>query len=119
MKYRALVEVSLVLSIIFFYGCASRMSLEDLGRYWIARPLSDLKEEMKSPSSYASKIEWKETTYPLSNGNFVYVEPVTADCSIHWEINQSGIIVGFQAKGKGCKGGGGPNNGIINNQKRG
>jgi hypothetical protein len=119
MKYRALVEVPLLLSIIFFYGCASQMSLEDLGRYWIARPLSDLKEEMKSPDSYASKIEWKETTYPLSNGNFVYVEPVSADCSMHWEINQSGIIVGYQAKGKGCKRGEGPNNGIINNQKRG
>jgi hypothetical protein len=116
MKYRALVAVSLLLSIILFCGCASRMSLEDLGRTWVARPLSDLKEEMKSPDSYASKIGWKEITYPLSNGNFVYVEPVSADCSMYWEVNQSDIIVGYQAKGKGCKGGSGSKNSIIKTQ---
>jgi hypothetical protein len=79
------------------------MSHEDLGSEWVARPLAELKEEMKKPDSYASKTGWEETTYPLSNGDFVYVEPVSADCSIHWEINQKGIIIGYQAKGKGCK----------------
>ena len=89
--------------IILLCGCASQMSVEDRSRYWITRPLSELKQEMKSPDSYASKIGWKETTYPLANGNFVYVEPVSADCSVHWEISQSGIIIGYQAKGNGCK----------------
>jgi hypothetical protein len=112
-KYWALIAVPLLLYIILLYGCASQMSLEDLSRYWIARPLSELKQEMKSPDSYASKIGWKETTYPLPNGNFVYVEPVSADCSVQWEINQGGIIIGYQAKGKGCPRGRGPDNSII------
>ena len=93
------------------------MSLEDLSREWIARPLSELKQEMKSPDSYASKIRWKETTYPLANGNFVYIEPVSADCSVHWEVNQGGIIIGYQAKGNGCKQEGGPDS-ITNIQIR-
>jgi hypothetical protein len=116
-KYRALIAVPFLLYMILLNGCASQMSLEDLGRHWIARPLSELKQEMKSPDSYASKIGWKETTYPLSNGNFVYVEPVSADCSVHWEINQSGIIVGYRAKGNGCKGGG-HDNSVIKTQTR-
>jgi hypothetical protein len=108
----------LLLYIILLYGCASQMSLEHLGRDWITRPLSERKEEMKSPDSYASKIGWKETTYPLANGNFVYVEPVSTDCSVHWEINQSGIIIGYQAKGNGCKQGKGPDNSIIKTKIR-
>jgi len=102
-KYWSFNAVGLLLYIILLYGCASQMSVEDRSRDWIARPLSELKQEMKSPDSYASKIGWKETTYPLANGNFVYVEPVSVDCSVHWEISQSGIIIGYQAKGNGCK----------------
>ncbi len=118
MKYWSFNAVWLTLFIMLLYGCASQMSLEDLSRNWLARPLSELKEEMKRPDSYSSKIGWKETTYPLANGGFVYVEPVRADCSVHWEISQSGIIVGYQGKGDGCKGGGGPDYNIINTKMR-
>jgi len=118
MKYWACNAVWLLLYIILLYGCASQMSLEDLSREWIARPLSELKEEMKSPDSYASKIGWKETTYPLANGDFVYVEPVSADCSVHWEISENGIIIGYQAKGNGCNRGGGPDKSIINTKTK-
>ena len=109
MKYWPFNVAWLLLYIFLLYGCASQMSLENRSRDWITRPLSELKQEMKSPDSYASKIGWKETTYPLANGNFVYVEPVSADCSVHWEINQGGIIIGYQAKGNGCKQSEGPN----------
>ena len=98
--------VWLLLSAILLYGCASQRSLEDLSREWITRPLSELQEEMKKPDSYASKIGWKETTYPLANGNYVYVEPVRTNCFVHWEINDGGIIIGYQVKGDGCKEGG-------------
>jgi hypothetical protein len=118
MKYRPFNVVWLLLYVILFYGCASQMSLEDLSRDRITKPLSELKQEMKSPDSYASKIGWKETTYPLANGNFVYVEPVSANCSVHWEINKGGIIIGYQAKGNGCKQSEGPNNSIINLRTR-
>jgi hypothetical protein len=93
----------LPLFMILLYGCAAQMSLEDLTRDWIARPLSERKQEIEKPDSYASKIGWKETVYPLANRNFVYVEPISADCSVHWEINETGIIVGYRAKGTGCK----------------
>jgi len=107
-KYWSVNAVWLLLYIVLLYGCASQMSLEDLSREWITRPLSELKQEMKSPDSYASKIGWKETTYPLPNRNFVYIQPVKADCFVHWEVNEGGIIIGYQAKGNGCKQGGGP-----------
>jgi hypothetical protein len=105
-KYWSFNAVGLVLYMSLISGCGSHISLEDLTRTWIGRPLSELKQEMKSPDSYSSKIGWKETTYPLANGDFVYVEPVSADCSVHWEISQSGTIIGYQAKGNGCKEGG-------------
>lgn len=101
-KYWTVNVVWLLLYTILLCGCASQISLEDHSRYWIARPLSELKQEMKSPDSYASKIGWEETTYPLASGNFVYVEPVRADCAVHWEINKGNIIIGYQAKGKDC-----------------
>ncbi len=82
------------------------MSSEHLSSEWIARPLSELKEAMKSPDSYASKIGWQETNYPLANGNYVFVEPLSDDCAAHWEINKGGIIIGYQAKGSGCGQGG-------------
>jgi hypothetical protein len=84
------------------------MSLEDRSREWITRPLSELQQAMKSPDSYAAKIGWKETTYPLANRNFVYIEPVSTDCFVHWEVNEGGIIIGYQTKGNGCTQGGGP-----------
>jgi len=102
-KYGSVNAVCLLLSIILLYGCASQMSLEDLSREWITRPLAELKQEMKSPDSYASKIGWKDTTYPLPNGNFVYIQPASNDCYVHWEVNQGGTIIGYQFKGNGCK----------------
>jgi hypothetical protein len=113
-KYWRVNVVWLLLYIILLCGCASQIPRENLSRNWTARPLSELKQEMKSPDSYASKIGWKETTYPLANGNFVYIEPVSADCSIHWEINKSGLIIGYQAKEKYCKQREESNNSIIN-----
>jgi hypothetical protein len=57
---------------------------------------------MKRPDSYASKIGWKETTYPLANGYYVFVEPLSKECSVHWDINPRDKIVGYRAIGSGC-----------------
>lgn len=92
-----------LLLLVFLYGCASKMNLAAHRNEWITRPLSELKQEMSNPDSYASKIKWEETTYQLANGNFVFVEPVGRDCSVHWEVIPKGIIVGFQARGNGCE----------------
>jgi hypothetical protein len=87
---------------VLLNGCASQVSVADHGAEWIARPLSELKQEMSRPDSYASKSGWKETTYPLTNGNYVYVEPLRPDCLVQWEVNSKGIIIGYNTKGKDC-----------------
>ncbi len=88
---------------VFLNGCASQIDADAYSSEWIARPLSELKQEMNRPDSYASKKGWKETTYYLADGNYVYVEPIGDDCSVHWEINSAGVIIGYRAKGNGCK----------------
>ncbi len=117
MKYWSGKASWLLLYILILHGCASQRSLEGLSREWIARPLAELKQEIKRPDSYASKIGWEETTYPLANRNFVYIQPVRVDCSVHWEVNEGGIIIGYSAKGKSCNEPEGPDR-IINIQNR-
>jgi hypothetical protein len=105
MKYKSVLlfeALCFLCAAVFLCGCASQMAVDDHSTEWIARPLSELKQEMQRPDSYASKKGWKETTYPLANGNYVYVEPIGDDCFMHWEINSGGIIIGYQAKGNGC-----------------
>jgi|SRR5208283_2947727 len=105
LKYRSVLLFGAVcfLCVIFFLnGCATPVAVEEHSSQWIARPVAELKQEMNRPDSYASKIGWKETTYSLANGNYVYVEPLREDCFVHWEINSGGIIIGYQAKGEGC-----------------
>ncbi|MGO9378834.1 MAG: hypothetical protein ACLPN1_04430 [Dissulfurispiraceae bacterium] len=93
----------IVLLLIFLSGCSYQVPVEDLSNEWISRPLDELKQAMKSPDSYASKIGWQEKTYPLAEGHFAYVEPISPDCSIQWSINERDIIVDYRAMGKGCK----------------
>ena len=113
-KYRFFHQALLLLPLFLLCGCASQISVEDRSRNWIARPLSELKAEMNNPNSYASKIGWNEKTYPLANGNMVYIEPVGDNCSIHWEVNQGGLIINYTAKGHSCKPQDDSNSRIIN-----
>jgi len=84
-------------------GCVSQIvSLDKYTKGWIGSPVEELKAVIKRPESYPSRIEWKETTYQLSNGNWVYVEPVRPDCYLHWEINKQGIIVNYKTEGNRC-----------------
>lgn len=84
-------------------GCTSmEQKVDEHGSAWVSRPLAELKQAMKSPDSYASKIDWDETTYKLANGYYVFVEPFSKDCFIQWKINPKDTIIGFFAKGKGC-----------------
>ncbi len=71
------------------------ISLDDYTRYAIGRPFAEKAGLIKRPTSYASRIGWKETTYPLENGNWVYIEPDSLGTFIHWEVNPQGIIVGY------------------------
>ena len=92
-----------LLLLLFPTGCAHQLSVEELSNEWISRPLAELKQHMKSPDSYAAKTGWQEKTYPLANGYYAYVEPLSPDCSIHWSVNQRDIIVDYRAIGNGCQ----------------
>jgi hypothetical protein len=86
---------------LFAVSCLSQIvSIEDNTNSWIGRPLEEIRRPILRPESYASRIGWKEKTYSLDNGNWVYVEPDSPGCFIHWEVNQQGIIVGYKLEGK-------------------
>lgn len=88
-----------VLSIICLNGC----SIPPVGKYaqsWIGHSIEEKKKGVTGPGSYAARIGWKETTYQLDNGNWVYVEADNKNCFIHWEVNPQGIIVGYKLEGK-------------------
>ena len=59
------------------------------------------------PPSECDK-EWrksytKKRTYPLPNGNFVYVNHGKCGCIIHWEIDKkTHKIVGYKFEGDRC-----------------
>ena len=106
MKYQSIMlskKWGSLLFIVFLFACVSPIYVNEYAKNWIARPLSELKQAMKSPDSYASKIGWKETTYQLANGNSVYIEPLSEDCSIHWETSPRGTIIRYRAVGSGCE----------------
>lgn len=90
--------------LLFVSACASpQRSIESRGEEWISRTLPELKEAMARPDSYATKIRWKESTYPLVNNDIVFIEPVDSECFIHWKVRPSGLIVGYKAVGKACE----------------
>ncbi|MFZ3114660.1 MAG: hypothetical protein WA133_08260 [Syntrophales bacterium] len=88
----------MVLVIIFLNGC----SIPSIGKYtksWIGRSIEEKKKGVTGTGSYASRIGWKEKTYPLDNGNWVYVEADSNNCFVHWEVNPQGIIVDSRLEG--------------------
>jgi hypothetical protein len=86
-------------------GCSLSQipSLKSYLKSGIGSPISVTREIASRPGSHASRIGWNETTYPLANGHWVYIEPDRKDCFIHWEVNPEGIIVGYKTEGKGCE----------------
>jgi hypothetical protein len=87
---------------IFLAGCMSQIvSLDQHTRSWIGHPIANMKASVERPQSYASSIGWKEKTYPLENGNWVFIEPDTLRTFVHWEVNPQGIIVGYAAEAVG------------------
>ena len=88
---------------VLLFGCVSmEKKVGDHGAEWISRPLSELKQAMRNPNTYASNTNWDETSYPLAKGYFIFVEPFNEDCLIHWKINPRDIIIGYFTEGRGC-----------------
>ena len=105
-KIILLVRFLVVLQVVFLlFGCLISQieSFEKANSSWIGHSIEEIREINKRPGSYAFRIGWKETTYQLNNGHWVYVEPVRKDCIIHWEINRDNIIVDYTIEGDGCK----------------
>lgn len=93
------------LFLLFLNGCVSQIaSLDDYVKGWIGRPIEEHKMILARPTSYKSRIGWKETTYKLPNGHWVFVEPEPR-CFIHWEVNSEGFIVGYKLVDGGIQGG--------------
>lgn len=96
--------IQILVIVMLMAGCMSQiMSLDEMTRSWIGHPIAAVKAAVERPQSYASRIGWKEETYRLASGNWVYIEPDTLGTFIHWEVNPQGIIVGYAVErvGKG------------------
>jgi hypothetical protein len=94
-SYAALLSMS--------FGCVSQIqSIQSYAKGWVGAPISELIEVKNRPQSYAMESGWKEKHYDLPNGNWIYVSPEREGCIIHWEVNQSGVIVSYRAEGEYC-----------------
>ncbi len=87
-------------SVILLNGCLSNIaSIEEYSKYSLGRDIKEKQTIVSDSHSYAARIGWEEKTYQLDNGNWVYVEPDSKNCFIHWEVNPQGIIVGYKLEG--------------------
>jgi hypothetical protein len=91
---------------IFAIACAScasqTQSVSSFGDYSVGRPFAEYKALLSKPTSYANRSGWKERSYDLPNGNWVYVAPMNGFCAIYWEIDKAGTIVRYGLEGEGC-----------------
>jgi len=69
---------------------------------WVGKPFSDLQAEMKKPTSYVNRSGSKVTSEILANGNRDYGTPISAFCTVHWEVDKACTIVGYTLEGEGC-----------------
>ena len=93
-------KIHIVFALFFFSGCAEPSLKEYVSTVWTGRSVEALREADSRNSyddAYKAKIGWKETTYKLDNGNWVYVEFIRLarkDYYIHRKVNPEGIIIG-------------------------
>ena len=85
-------------------GCsASRLPpFKDYTAQLIGTPLVDLQAADAQPGSYVSNSGARPRTYPLENGDSVYVSPLRKDCIVYWQIDPQGIIIGYRSEGARC-----------------
>jgi hypothetical protein len=99
-KGTTFIALLFTLSLSVLSACLSQIApIEDRTKSWIGRPIEEIRRPILRPESYASRIGWKEKTYQLDNGNWVYVEPDSKNCFIYWEVNPQGTIVGYKLEG--------------------
>ena len=92
-----------LVTIFVLLACNRIPTFEHWSKGLIGIRIEVLKEVVNREGSYASQIGWKERTYTLENGNWVYVFPDSKDCIVHAEVNPEGIIIGFKTEGEHCE----------------
>jgi hypothetical protein len=103
MKFKLPPRWFILLLLVFLAGCASQsVFIEERGENWLARPVDDLRKDIARPDTYASKSKAKEETYPMAEGYYGLVEPISSGCAIYWRINPRNKVVGYEAKGNSC-----------------
>lgn len=96
-----MIRFLIIFMIVSINGCLRQIpNIKEYTDHWMGRPIEEKKKPTLRKESYASRIGWKEKTYKLENGNWVYVEPDSKNCVIHWEVDPKGIIVGYKFEGK-------------------
>ena len=85
-------------------GCsASHLPpFKDYTAQLIGTPLVDLQLADAQPGSYVSKSDAETRTYPLENGDSVYVSPLRKDCIVYWQVDPQGMIIGYRSEGARC-----------------
>lgn len=98
------VRILATLGVVSSLGCMSQIRpFPEYAEGWVGTSVDRLIEAKDRPGSYASRVGWKDKRYELGNGNWVYVSPERADCTVHWEVNSSRIIVGYRTEDEGCR----------------
>lgn len=84
-------------------GCMSQIPpVKEFADRSVGTPISNLFVTVNRPGSYVARTGSKIQRYELENGNTEYVEPIRENCLVHWEVNASGIIVGYRTEGDRC-----------------
>ena len=84
-------------------GC--RTSIRSPNEYaadYVGSPMERLltvvdRNHARDPKKVPSRDDLLKTRYLASNGNTIYIDPANFKrCNIHWEVNHTGIIVGYR-----------------------
>jgi hypothetical protein len=101
--FKKILAILILIFVLFQIGCVSQIvSMDEYTSNWMGRPIDDLRDIAKRPTTYSSRINWNETTYRLEEGNWAYIHPVREDCFVHWEVNPENIIIDYKIEGNKC-----------------
>ena len=103
---------ALLIGVFLLSGCPTISSPRDYASRAIGGSIEGLlkavdRSHARDPKKEPSREDIMKSRYRLDNGNVVYVIPENFNrCEIHWEVNPSGIIVGYhfeEVRKGGCK----------------
>jgi hypothetical protein len=85
--------------------CGSIPRLADWADESVGYPIADLEALENAPNSATNTwLDAKPFKTPLPDGGHVHVHPTRQNCAVHFTVNPAGIVTGWKAVGKGCRG---------------